>query len=359
MSRQSRGVFEKIPGSGEWWIRYADASRKLRREKAGTKAVAIKLYTKRKQEALQGKKLPESLRGRGVTFEKLCDDALEHSEASNGEQTSYELGLKLDTIKEVFGKREAASITKQDITRWLEDEAEERGWAAATRNRYQAAFSLVYRVALDNGKVQLSPAARIKRRLEDNGRIRFLNYKEEGRLITAIRQNWPHYLPAFLISLHTGARRKEQFSLEWEDVSLSRNAVTFRHTKNGKPRTVGLNATALAALKELKPRIAHGPVFRNTEGNPLRCARDWFEPAVEAAKLKDYTWHCNRHTFASRLVMAGVDIRTVAHLMGHSTIQMTMRYAHLAPEHAQAAVGLLVKATDTTTDTEEFAELAS
>ncbi len=58
--------------------------------------------------------------------------------------------------------------------------------------------------------------------------------------------------------------------------------------------------------------------------------------------LKDYTWHCNRHTFASRLVMAGVDLRTVAQLMGHSTIQMTMRYSHLAPEHTQTAVERLV-----------------
>jgi len=348
---KARGVYEKVKGSGQWWIRYADASGKYRREKAGTKAVAIKLYTKRKQEALQGKKLPESLRGRGVLFGVLCDDALEHSEASNGEQTSYELGLKLETIKETFVDREAASITKQEIVRWLEDEAEEREWAAATRNRYQAAFSLVYRVAQDNGKVQLNPASRIKRKLEDNGRIRFLSDAEEKKLTAVIRENWPHYLPHFFISLHTGARRKEQFSIEWEDVSLSRKTVTLRHTKNGKPRTVPLNAVALAAFEQLKPAEAHGPVFLNTEGNPMRSARDWFEPAVEAAKMKDFTWHCNRHTFASRLVMAGVDIRTVAHLMGHSTIQMTMRYAHLAPEHTQAAVDVLVQPTGTTTGT--------
>ncbi|MGH9599816.1 MAG: tyrosine-type recombinase/integrase, partial [Terracidiphilus sp.] len=85
-----------------------------------------------------------------------------------------------------------------------------------------------------------------------------------------------------------------------------------------------------------------GPVFLNTEKDRLRSARDWFEPAVEKAGLKDYTWHCNRHTFASRLVMAGVDIRTVAGLMGHATIGMTMRYSHLAPEHSQAAVDRLV-----------------
>jgi site-specific recombinase XerD len=82
-------------------------------------------------------------------------------------------------------------------------------------------------------------------------------------------------------------------------------------------------------------------VFLNTKGDRLLDARDWFEPAVEKAGLEDYTWHCNRHTFASWLVMAGVDIRTVAQLMGHRTIQMTMRYAHLAPDHNQSAVDRL------------------
>jgi site-specific recombinase XerD len=77
----------------------------------------------------------------------------------------------------------------------------------------------------------------------------------------------------------------------------------------------------------------------------LRSGRDWFEPAVEDAGLKNYTWHCNRHTFASRLVMAGVDIRTVAQLLGHATIQMTMRSAHLAPKQNQAVVDRLVSSS--------------
>lgn len=74
----------------------------------------------------------------------------------------------------------------------------------------------------------------------------------------------------------------------------------------------------------------------------MRESRDCFEPAIKLAKIEDFTWHCNRPTFASRPVMGGVDIRTVAQLMGHRTIQMTMRYAHLAPEHNHGAVEKLV-----------------
>jgi len=83
-------------------------------------------------------------------------------------------------------------------------------------------------------------------------------------------------------------------------------------------------------------------VFVNMNGEPLRGYKHWFEPAVREAGVKDFTWYCLRHTFASRLVMAGVDLRTVAELMGHQQIQMTMRYAHLAPAHTLAAVERLV-----------------
>jgi hypothetical protein len=95
-------------------------------------------------------------------------------------------------------------------------------------------------------------------------------------------------------------------------------------------------------------------------GEPLRTPRQWFEEALEEAKISNFRWHDLRHTFASRLVMAGVDLRTVQQLMGHKTISMTVRYAHLAPEHQLAAVqklcpdsqGLQSGATDTRTGTE-------
>jgi len=83
-------------------------------------------------------------------------------------------------------------------------------------------------------------------------------------------------------------------------------------------------------------------VFRDAGRDPQHNYRRWFNEALMEAKIKDCSWHCNRHTFASRLVMAGVDLRTVAELMGHSSIQMTMRYAHLTPQHNRAAVDRLV-----------------
>jgi site-specific recombinase XerD len=104
-----------------------------------------------------------------------------------------------------------------------------------------------------------------------------------------------------------------------------------------------LNGVAYEALLALKAQTGgRGFVFLNTKGERLREPPDRFEPAIKRAKIEDDAWHCNRHTFASPLMMAGVDIRTVAQLMGHRTIQVTMRYAHLAPEHNQGVVEKLV-----------------
>jgi integrase len=100
------------------------------------------------------------------------------------------------------------------------EQTEERNWSPATRNRYQAAFSLVFRVGMDNEKLTLNPAARIKRKPEHNNRIRFLSATEEKKLTTVIRENWPHYSPAFLVSIHTGMRASEQWGMEWSAVSF-------------------------------------------------------------------------------------------------------------------------------------------
>ncbi|WP_179486680.1 tyrosine-type recombinase/integrase [Granulicella arctica] len=72
-------------------------------------------------------------------------------------------------------------------------------------------------------------------------------------------------------------------------------------------------------------------------GQRQRNYRDWFAPILEAIKLPNYTWHCNRHTFASRLVMKGIDLRTMGEMLGHRTFQATMRYTHLAADHKQSA----------------------
>lgn len=353
-----RGIFERVKGSGIWWIRWTDQSGRKRREKAGTFSAAKKLLAKRHTQKLEGTKLPENLRSKAVTFRELCDDALAHSQSENSEKQTYELRLRVNQLLAEFGSRAVESIKKNDIVGWLAEQAEARDWAASSRNRWQATFSLIFRVGIDNEKIERNPAARIRRKTEGGGRVRFLSDEEEVRLLAAIGRRFKRFLPHFLLSVHTGMRMSEQYGLHWSQVDFERRQIHLPKTKNGDPRTIPLNSVALAALKELHGKgkmMKSVPVFPSTRSSEsLQGSRGWFPSVLEEAKIDGYSWHCNRHTFASRLVMAGVDLRTVAELLGHRTLQMVMRYSHLAPEHQASAVDRLVKVgkrRDTKSDT--------
>lgn len=343
-----RGIFERVKGSGIWWIRWTDAEGRKRREKVGARSNAEKLLAKRHTQKLERAKLPENLRSKAVTFRELCEDALAHSRAENSPKQTYELELRINQLLPVFGIRPADSIRKNEIVSWLAEESAARDWAASSRNRWQATFSLVFRVGIDNEKIERNPAARIRRKTEGTGRVRFLSDGEELQLRRAISEQFPEFLPHLLLSIHTGMRMSEQYGLRWNQVDFERRQIHLPKTKNGDPRTIPLNTAALDALTALrgagKPK-GTDPVFPSVRtGESLQGSRGWFPTALDEAGIEDYSWHCNRHTFASRLVMAGVDLRTVAELLGHRTLQMVMRYSHLAPEHQASAVDRLVKA---------------
>ncbi|MGD0858350.1 MAG: site-specific integrase [Terracidiphilus sp.] len=343
-----QGISERIKGSGIWWIRWTGADGKRHFEKAGTHNAARTLLNKRRQEIILRKKQPKLLRSRAVTFSDLCDDALRHSGAENSKKQTYELGLRINQLRPVFGSRSADSIRKNEVVEWLTEQAEEREWAATTRNRWQATFSLIFRVGLDNERIERNPAARIRKKAEGGGRVRFLSDPEEKRLRAAIERRFADFLPHFLLSIHTGMRMSEQYGLRWNQVDFERRQLHLIRTKNPDSRIIPLNSVALGALQELRggqTRPGTDPVFPSVRtGDALQGSRGWFSTALEEAKIQEYTWHCNRHTFASRLVMAGVDLRTVAELLGHRTLQMVMRNAHLAPEHQASAVDRLVPA---------------
>jgi integrase len=143
-------------------------------------------------------------------------------------------------------------------------------------------------------------------------------------------------------ALHTGLRQGEQFRLRWADVDMTNRVVTIPLSKSGRTRHVFLNDTAFGILRALPSRLKSPYVFPSSTGTTPLNARNMlgrvFLPAVKRAGIVDFRWHDLRHTFASRLTMAGGDLRTVQELMGHQTIAMTVRYAHLAPGHLREAV---------------------
>jgi len=150
---------------------------------------------------------------------------------------------------------------------------------------------------------------------------------------------------------------KRPFGVEVSTPSCSNTNGTSNASNSAKAFTRCLR------LRAKKPDQT-GPVFVGRTGERLQSGRHWFEDAVEAAELDDFHWHDLRHTFASRLAMAGVGIRAIQQLLGHKSLAMTVRYSHLSPDFQQEAVDKLVppepateveSGTDTRTDTEASA----
>lgn len=351
---KQRGIYEKVVASGVWWIRYADVTGRIRREKAGSKSTAIKLYQKRKTQVLEGKKLPEKLRRRAVSFDEIADDALEYSRA-----TKVPDAYKIDKwhkkkLLEWFKGRIADQITPQDIERRIEELASD-GRKPATLNRYRALLSLTYSLAIRNGKLSANPIRQIKRRVENNERVRFLDPSEEVTLKNKIRELRPEREPEFELALHTGMRRGEQYRLRWQDVDLKNSIITIGRSKHGEARYIQINSTAKEALIKLREASGGiGYVCPGFQGPRKKDGRRWFEEIVRLAGISNFRWHDLRHTFASRLVMAGVPLRAVQVLMGHKRIETTLRYSHLGDTHLRDAVErLTAKPAGTTTRTEQ------
>ena len=213
-------------------------------------------------------------------------------------------------------------------------------------------LSLIYRLSIENKKVSSNPARLLKHRKEADEHVRFLNQRdpnEEARLRGVIAAKFPDHMPGLDIAGNTGMRRSEQYHrIDWSCVDLLRRDLFVPQSKNAKSRHIPLNGAAAATFWELHRRTkGTGPIFPSrNHGKSLRGPRHWFEDATGDANLTGFTWHDLRHPFASRLVMTGTDLRTVADLLGHSSIQMTMRYAHLAPEYKQVAVDRLKAYTE-------------
>lgn len=163
---------------------------------------------------------------------------------------------------------------------------------------------------------------------------------ERGREAKAAIQGYSdHLMPMTLLALNTGLRRGELTQLTWQDVDLVRKVLTVRagYSKSGQSRHVQLNTEAMGVLKQWKRQHSGtGRLFT------VRDIKKAWAGLMESAGIENFRFHDLRHDFASKLVMAGVDLNTVRELLGHSDIKTTLIYAHLAPEHRAAAVEKLI-----------------
>lgn len=256
-------------------------------------------------------------------------------------------------------------------TSWLE-----AGRSPATANRNLVRLKGLLSRAVEWGILKEHPLTKVhKMKVDQRSRVRFLSGDEEKRLRAALDERqeviraerdtanqWrterkkelmpdlrkvefaDHLKPLTLLSLNTGMRQGEVFNLEWRDVDLVNKVLTVEGdtSKSGQTRHIPLNKEALAVLtnwRKLNER--QGYVFPGQSGARLDNVKKSWAGVLTLANITAFRWHDLRHTFASKLVMAGVPLNTVRELLGHSDIKMTLRYAHLAPDSKAAAVELI------------------
>jgi|ERR1035437_141523 integrase len=334
--KKVRGVFEKDPVNrpGEWWVRWTDTEGKLHREKEGTKTAARSAYIRHKNEAREGKIVPVLRNTKKVTLNNLIDLVLKHTAEH---KSARDYVVKAGILREGLGNRPAAEITPQELDEWLD----RRKVSAATRNRYKAFLSLAYRLGVANGKVKQNPARSVRQRRENGARLRFLSREEYGKLCEVIKQRCPEHLAEFVVSVHTGMRLSEQYTVTWSQVDLDNRSIRLTETKNGSPRTIRLDPDAATSIEFLKtPERKPSDLVFQAEWT-RNDTRGWFLPCLEAAGITGYVWHSNRHTFCSWLAMRGAGIKEIQEAAGHKTITMSARYAHLSPDHMQSVVDRL------------------
>ena len=223
----------------------------------------------------------------------------------------------------------------QDVVDDLVGKLRERRNSNATINRKIAPLRKLLRKALAMGDLHSLPEFR--RQKERAGRIRFLDFQEESELFSRIRDRSESFFLLSVFLVDTGARLSEAFKVRWPDID--NGSVTFWLTKSGRSRTVPLTMRARAALAERRAE-KNGP-FASLTGQQYRAVWNDVRAEMGLSGDRDFVPQILRHTCASRLVKGGIDIRRVQMWLGHQTLQMTMRYAHLATADLANCVAVL------------------
>lgn len=310
-----------------WYLDYyANGERVQESAKTTNRRDAEKLHSLRMSEVLRH----VHVRDLRVSLDELSERYIEYAQTR---KRSWKRDVQmLGNLKAFFGNPLLRDITPLRVEKF--QEARVREVAPATVNRELALLKHMYFMA-ERWQLHVGNPVRLVRFLaENNLRFHTLSPEVERRLLAAS----PPYLRDMIqFAINTGLRTNEIFNLTWEEVDVEERLINLVTKKNQKVLTLPLNATALALLSG---RQRHGVyVFSNPmTGDRFKDVKGALAAAVKRAGLRKVTWHMFRHTFASRLTRSGVDIVTVKDLLGHSNINVTMRYAHTNEVAKRSAV---------------------
>jgi site-specific recombinase XerD len=351
--------------SGGWAIRFACGAGCTHKERVGPlKSEAIRLYHERRNRALSEPGWCPNVERRNARAETRAasfkaSQRVSFKQYAGGDYLPWaklhHRGYATDVCRvglmvETFGARMLDELAPADVDRFLDGLLKTR--KPHTVNRYRTTLQAMFSRAKRHGLVSMNPVQGIERHPEPEGAVKYLMADEERALRESLASK---HRDLFVISLNTGLRWSEQARLTWRCVDFLSGVITVEMSKNGRSRQVPMNSVVRSILVDLstaRQRLGdpRERVFTHCPGRPddffpkavERARKLLTEAGVSTARLDGFTWHGNRHTFASRLVMAGVDLRAVQVLGGWRTLGMVQRYSHLAPAHLMNAVERLV-----------------
>lgn len=346
---------QRVKARRPWVISYIGLDGKRRREAttATTKDQAWVLLREKlnqiSQARIAGVESLEAVESR-LFSDFVQSEYLPHCKGVHTSET-YSSGCDLASrVLPFFCKKPLRAITTGDILKFIDQRLQSptrfgRPRMPATVNREFRFVSAALSEAFRRGYIDRNPARGIKSLRERNDKLRWLSEQEEHRILALS----PSFLkPMILVCLNTGLRRKELLNLKWADVDYENRLVRIPHSKNGKTRYLPMNESLEGVLRHMPPFVGKDGsspfVFVNPDtGFPYRDISHSFKRVCRRAGLDDVTLHTLRHTFASRLAQADVQPTVIQQLLGHGSLQVTMRYAHLAPQNLRNAVDVIDK----------------
>lgn len=331
--KKTRGIYENTPGSGVWYIRYADENGKIQRESVGAKSLAIEVRRQRVAEADRRRQLSDEAR-RPVRAIPTVDEAINaYLQGAGAGKASWRDDMNHANLwKARIGGKRLDDVTPEDVeaakAEWL------RGLKPQTVKNRMSFLRRIFTLANQRGIVAGNPVTVAGMPPADPPRLRWLSEDEERELRKHLGAEDFELVE---LGYHTGLRRGELFGLRRENVDLARRTLSLVVGRSKKRlHEVRLNARALAVFERRLASHDGEWVFVGARGAHLD-AHNWYNrvflPALEKAGLKGgLRFHDLRHTTATILRRSGADLVDVADVLGHAGLDMTRRYAHILPD---------------------------
>jgi integrase len=306
----------------------------------------------KKRDLIQGEDKPKIPR---VSFRQFKEEFLKWSKGNKKPKSSLRDECSLKRLQPFFGDKLLSEVSSFLVEKY-KLQRRDQGAKPRTIAIELACLRHMFNMAVKWGKAGSNPVLGVKFPKEAESKDRILSDEEEARLLETVRTGHKakHLEGIIEMALNTGMRKGEILNLKWENVDFKNRVITVEGTKTGEIRRIPMNNKLTEVLESAKKESKGEYVF-SENGKPYGDVKTGWWTALEKAGIENFRFHDLRHTFGSRLGMLGMDMKAIADLMGHKTIQMTMRYSHPTSEYKRKAVELLDR-TVIKTDTPEKLE---